>query len=110
VYVIPFPDGGRKYLACREESVYPNWSPDGKELRFVTLSGEIQATTVDGSGSSFRVGQERTLLQGPSPTGTGQHWDFDPDTGYILMCAEEAVRDETAFLEYVSDWPRGLMR
>ncbi len=110
VYVIPFPDGGRKYLTCRDQSVYPSWSPDGTTLYFVDVTGSIRSVSVDGSGRSFRVGAEQELFRGPTPSGTGLHYDFHPMDGTVLMCAEEDIRDETAFLEYVSSWPRGLMR
>jgi len=61
VYVAPFPWTGAKWQISTTGAVLPRWRADGKEL-FYYAFGELYATQVDGSGSTFQVGGTKSLF------------------------------------------------
>ena len=61
IYVAPFPWTGAKWQISSTGAVLPRWRADGKELFYYGF-GELFATQVDGSGSTFQVGGTKSLF------------------------------------------------
>jgi Tol biopolymer transport system component len=115
IYVRPFPvvdettwrisDAGNKW---------PVWSPDRKELFYVSTSGpSMMAVPVDISGTSFTRGSARPLFRSPyanfsSPTGP-RNYDVAPD-GRFLMVKEGSDDKPPEPIIVVQNWDQELKR
>ncbi len=90
VYVRPFtpeaPAGtGAKWLVSKGGGVRSLWRPDGKELFYYTLAGQVMAVDVD-TNIGFQAGTPRrmfTVATGAASTG----WDLSPDGKRFLFVA-----------------------
>jgi serine/threonine protein kinase len=88
VYVCPFPDvNKRKYPISSNGGTSPLWSPDGREL-FYLSEDDMAVTAVDvNTGAVFSAGIPKKLFSrnpylGSSP---GVPWDIHPDGKRFLM-------------------------
>ena len=61
IFVAPFPWTGAKWQVSQGLGAEPRWRADGKELYYYDLS-QIDAAEVDGSGSTFQVGNSKPLF------------------------------------------------
>jgi len=68
VYVQPFPGGGERYQVSASGGITPRWAKDGRELFFMTQSGEIAAVRVTGNASRFACSIPRILFRVPGLT------------------------------------------
>jgi serine/threonine protein kinase len=62
VYVTSFPGGGTRWQVSASGGTQPRWSPDGRELYFVSPTDELIAAAVDGSKDRFEVNEVRPLF------------------------------------------------
>jgi serine/threonine protein kinase len=63
VYVRPFPGPGGKWQVSSNGIAYRAfWKGDGKEIYYISRDGKMMAAEVSASGSSFSVGQIKTLF------------------------------------------------
>ncbi len=63
VYVTSFPDAGARRQVSGAGGTQPRWSPDGRELYFVSAEDDLSAASVDGSGPRFVVKDVRPLFR-----------------------------------------------
>ncbi|HMA18709.1 MAG TPA: hypothetical protein VKS03_09740, partial [Thermoanaerobaculia bacterium] len=63
IYVTPFPGGGARYQVSGSGGTQARWSPDGRELYFVSAEDDLTVASVDGSGSRFEVKDVRPLFR-----------------------------------------------
>jgi len=63
IYVTPFPGGGARYQVSGGGGTQARWSPDGRELYFVSGDDDLTVATVDGTGSRFDVKDVRPLFR-----------------------------------------------
>jgi serine/threonine-protein kinase len=59
VYVQPFPGPGGKVRISNDGGVFPRWSPNGRELFFLTLEPRIMVADYTAKGDSFVPGKPR---------------------------------------------------
>jgi eukaryotic-like serine/threonine-protein kinase len=62
VFVSPFPWTGAKWQVSQGFGIEPRWRSDGKEIYYYDLS-QIFAAEVNGSGSTFQVGNSQPLFR-----------------------------------------------
>ena len=99
IYVRPFPnvDDGRWQIS-RGGGTKPLWGPDGRELFYLSLIGQLTSVPIEADGS-FTFGnpevvfEETYLFRGR--TGLGRTYDISPDGKRFLMIKEGGLRDET---------------
>jgi serine/threonine protein kinase/WD40 repeat protein len=87
VYVVPFPTSQAKWQISANGGTRPRWRRDGKEVIFeVPGSGKVMSAQVNGSGSSFEVGEVRTLFEGTNmtPSNSGSQWSLTTDGQRML--------------------------
>ena len=99
IYVRPFPntDDGRWQIS-RGGGTKPLWGPDGRELFYLSLGGQLTAvpTETDGSftfGNPEVVFEETYYFRGGSFL--GRTYDISPDGKRFLMIKERGPGDET---------------
>jgi len=82
IYVAPFPWTGAKWQISSGSGVSPRWRRDGKEIVFEGLGSPFTwSAQVDGHGSSFTVGEVRTLFESDdlSPNTAAAQFAITPD-------------------------------
>ncbi len=62
VYVTPFPGPGTKWQVSINEGDRPLWRSDGKELFYLNNKDEIMTAEVDGSQSTFQIGEVKKMF------------------------------------------------
>jgi serine/threonine protein kinase len=63
VYVGPFPKPGARLQISNHGGAQPRWSPDGKELYYITLDKKLMAVPVSNEGGKFVAGIPQLLFQ-----------------------------------------------
>ncbi len=109
VYVRPFPnveDG--KWQFSREGGERPLWAPNGRELFYINLDGQIMAVPVDTEhvtefGKAELVVERRYFINS-----SGRVYDVSPDGQRFLVIKEEEFAD--AELIFVMNWVEELKR
>jgi eukaryotic-like serine/threonine-protein kinase len=87
VYVAPFPWTGAKWQISNGGGFVPFWRQDGKEIIYQAMGSPFHwAAQVDGHGSSFSVGDVRTLFESDalSPNTTAAQYAISPDAQRFL--------------------------
>jgi len=85
VYVIPFPGPGPKERVSPSGGVYPRWRRDGAELFYLNDDNNtLVAVSVDGRGSTFKVGELRPLFE-IHPRIAGYPYDVSADGQRFLV-------------------------
>jgi Tol biopolymer transport system component len=111
VYVTSFPSGGTRWQVSGSGGAQPRWSPDGRELYFVSAGDELTAASVDGSGARFIVKEVRPLFRVNMYTGprSGMYgYDVAPDgKRFLVDDAGEAGQTRVAL---VVNWTAELKR
>ena len=111
-YVRPFtpeaPAGtGAKWLVSKGGGVRPIWRPDGKELFYLSLNGQVMAVDIDTS-MGFQAGTPQRLFAAP-PGGTNTSWDLSPDSKRFLFAAPTGAGGVIPFT-VVLNWASGLKK
>jgi Tol biopolymer transport system component len=100
VFVAPFPWTGAKWQVSQGLGTEPRWRADGKELYYYDLS-QINAAEVDGSGSTFQVGNSKPLFH-VGLAGLSTEYSPSPDgQRFITITATEG---STQQLTLVQNW------
>ncbi|HEX9304739.1 MAG TPA: protein kinase [Thermoanaerobaculia bacterium] len=111
VYVTSFPSGGTRWQVSGSGGTQPRWSPDGRELYFVSAGDELTGAAVDGSGPRFEVKDVRALFRVNMYTGprSGMYgYDVGPDGKRFLV--NDAGEAGQARLALVVNWTAELKR
>jgi dipeptidyl aminopeptidase/acylaminoacyl peptidase len=91
VYVQPFPPTGAKWLIDSNGACFPRWSPNGRELYYMSRAsgGQIMAVEVSASGATFKAGIPKPLFDSPYqnfPHSTNYHtFAVSPDGRRFLI-------------------------
>jgi Tol biopolymer transport system component len=105
VYVTSFPGGGTRWQVSGSGGTQPRWSPDGRELYFLSAGDELMAASIHAGGSRFEVGDVRPLFRvnmfaGPRHGLYG--YDVSPDgKRFLINDAGEASVPRVAL---VTNW------
>jgi Tol biopolymer transport system component len=109
IYVTAFPQGKGRWQISAGGGTQPRWSPDGRELYFVSAEDDLMVATVDGSGTRFEVKGVKplfrvNLFRGPR---AGLHsYAVSPDgKRFLINDAGEAGVPRVAL---VTNWTAGL--
>jgi Tol biopolymer transport system component len=90
VYVRPFPEVDKgKWQVSTSGGSNPLWSPDGRELFFLSGGNSAMAIAVE-TKPVFNPGTPRTLFHTNFVSGTGMQWDISPDGKRFLMMKSPA--------------------
>jgi Tol biopolymer transport system component len=82
IYVAPFPWTGSKWQVSSTGGMRARWRRDGKEIVFeIPGTGRVMMAEVNTRGSSFELGEVRTLFEGHnfSPSNVGSQWSLSSD-------------------------------
>ena len=113
VYVRPFPnvDDGQWQVSTGGGTA-PLWARNGRELFFLSLSGQLTAVPVQ-TGPSLSFGNPEVVIeQTYSIDHIGRHYDISPDGKRFLMIKQSDPDDETARAQLilVQNWLEELKR
>ena len=91
IYIDAYPALGQRTLISTDGGRAPLWSPDGRELFFLTVDGQqIQGVTID-TAPALTIGPARVLAEGnflPS-LGPERPYDVTPDGQAFVVIAPE---------------------
>jgi serine/threonine-protein kinase len=94
VYVRPFPDVNKgKWQVSTSSGNMPLWSPDGRELFYLTLENSVMAVAVE-TKPTFSLGTPKALFRSTcvgNIVGEGTAWDISPDGKRFLMIKPPAT-------------------
>jgi Tol biopolymer transport system component len=80
IYVRPFPGPGGRWQISTGVNGRPVWSPDGRELFFLSREQRIMATLYTARGDSFIAGRPRVWAEARvEPIGNAPIYDVAPD-------------------------------
>ena len=96
VYIRPFPEVDKEKLQVSTSSGNcPLWSPDGKELYYLSLDNSVMAVSVK-TEPTLSLGAPRSLFKSTNIGlifGSGYPWDIHPDGKRFLMIKPPAGAD-----------------
>lgn len=102
VYVTSFPEPGRRIRISPADAVLSRWRADGREIYYSRRNGsryDLVAVPLEDAGSSFSVGQPRTLFSMDVA-----RFDVTRDGERFLILRSVAEPDPP--LKVVTDWKR----
>jgi serine/threonine-protein kinase len=116
IYVRPFPntDDGRWQIS-RGGGIMPLWGPDGRELFYLSLGGQLTAVPIEANGS-FTFGNSEVVFEETyffrGPLFRGRMYDISPDGKRFLMVKEggPGAETEATQLILVQNWLDELKR
>jgi serine/threonine protein kinase/Tol biopolymer transport system component len=111
IYVTPFPGGEARYQVSGGGGTQARWSPDGRELYFVSGDDDLTVATVGDSGSRLDVKDVRplfrvNLFRAPR-VGLGSYAVSPDGKRFLVNDAGEAGVPRVAL---VTNWTAGLKR
>jgi len=113
IYVQPFPNvNDGRWPISRDGGTRPLWAPDGRELFYLSLGGELMAVRTQ-TGQSFVPGNAQVILRGPKFTPANYVWrsyDISPDGKRFLTILESSGETARAELNLVLNWFEELER
>jgi eukaryotic-like serine/threonine-protein kinase len=106
VYVQPYPPTGARWQVTTGGGRQPVWSPDGKELFYLSLDDRLMAVEVS-TGPRFVAGRSRlvaeTRIAGLERTNHGSSFVVMPDGERLLVVmASERSRPITLLLNWTA--------
>lgn len=115
IYVRPFPDVDRaRWQVSTVGGRSPLWSPDGRELFYVSPEGVLMGTRVE-PGASWRGEMPTPIVRGQyfyASAGLGRTFDITRDRRRFLMVKESGSNDGSAAprIVVVQNWTEELKR
>jgi len=114
VYVCPFPATGRSWRVSSQGGFWARWSPDGKELFYLSPESELMAAAIT-FRPTFQAGLPRALFKaaGRPGAGTGEAgYSVMPDgQHFVMLQAAGTPRQIQVTLNWLEDLKqRGLAR
>ena len=108
VYVRRFPGPGQKQQISSNSGAHPRWTADGRELVYWAVPRGIEAVSFEATGSTFRVGPRRTLVQraGLSLIDARTHYDITRDGRRLLL--RQPAGPQEAGLSVILNWTAKL--
>jgi eukaryotic-like serine/threonine-protein kinase len=116
VYVQRFPDGSGRQQVSVNGGAAAHWSPDGREIFFLSPDGKIMAASFDATGGAPRISipaplfaATRAQLESAYVGSETFNWDVFPDGQRFLVCEPVSEIDPTA-ITVVLDWQAQLTK
>jgi Tol biopolymer transport system component len=106
VYVVPFPGPGRKWQVSVGGGGWPLWRRDGREILYVSETGEIMGVEVAERGSALAFGEPIALFQHRF-TSDGSGFDVTAD-GERFLVVESAENRPPEPVTVVVNWPAAI--
>ena len=105
VVVQAFPNPTGKWQISTGGGSYPRWSKDGRELYFLALDGNLMATSISSSGSSFEPGRPAALFR-PRILATGvgvakAQYDVSADGRFLI---NQPVETSASPITLILNW------
>ena len=98
---------GAQWQVSYESGSEPRWSPDGKELYYLTLDGKLMAVGVSAK-TVFEAGTPKLLFQTPQPnTRTAGDYTVDGKRFFFLSSTEQTAQ---APFTVVLNWQAALKK
>jgi Tol biopolymer transport system component len=110
IYVVSFPKPEGKWQISINGGVKPRWRRDGKELFFMSLSGQLMAIDLNGDGTILQKGVPKSLFDAPGPR--LQAWDYNYDVtqnGQRFLFNKVMESSEAPTITVISNW-QGLLQ
>ena len=110
VYVAPFPGRGGKFLISSEGGRLPTWSPDGRQLFYLTLDNKLMAVDVSLGPTSIQHRTPRPLFATRVPSGVlgARGYDVAPGGGkFVTLDSAESSSDPVTL---VVNWAATLKK
>ena len=120
VYVASFPDPRTRLQVSNQGGLAPRWRPDGKQLFYLSPSGQLTAVGVSSKGSTLQLESPKPLFQAfqssamplafaPGPSGLGtQPFDISRDGQRFLMVSSGDT--EPTPITVVENWDAELKK
>jgi dipeptidyl aminopeptidase/acylaminoacyl peptidase len=105
VYVMPFPNTGRKWQVTARGGNNARWRGDGRELFYLALDGNIMSVSVEAHGSDLMLGRPQRLFQ----LSADGNFDVSAD-GQRFLVMTPAQKEEQPPLSLVFNWTSELDR
>ena len=99
LYVDRFPQPGEKFLVSTDGAVWPIWRRDGKELFYVSASGDLMAVPIDMDSDREPIGNPQKLF---SPTLRLGYFDASADGQRFLLV--ERIDPDVRSITLVQNW------
>jgi hypothetical protein len=108
VYVRRFPGPGQKQQISSDGGAHPRWTADGRELVYWAVPRGIEAVSFEATGSTFRIGPRRTLVQPAvlSLIDARTHYDITRDGRRLLV--RQPAGPQEAGLSVILNWTERL--
>jgi dipeptidyl aminopeptidase/acylaminoacyl peptidase len=108
VYVRRFPGPGQKQQISIDGGAHPRWTAYGRELVYWAVPRGIEAVSFEASGSTFRIGPRRTLVQPAvlSLIDARTHYDITRDGRRLLL--RQPAGPQEAGLSVILNWTEKL--
>jgi Tol biopolymer transport system component len=104
VYVQSVFDASTRRLVSNVGGSYPRWGPDGRQLWYRALNGQLMTVPIRMVGSSVELGTETAVLRLVDPPGVHPYpYDVAPD-GRILALVPESDIAQSTVLTVLMNW------
>jgi serine/threonine protein kinase/Tol biopolymer transport system component len=102
VFVQAFSGTGGRWQVSTQGGAQPRWRRDGKELFFVSLSGDAMTVDVKATEGAFSAGTPKVLFRAnPATVFTGRNsWDVSPDGQRFLINSASPLPPITVMLNW----------
>jgi dipeptidyl aminopeptidase/acylaminoacyl peptidase len=112
IYVVPFPPGAGKWQVSTNGGIAPRWRHDGKELFFIAPSGQMMASSVSASSTSFEAATPVALFQtrvlGGTSSAAKQQYAVSSDGRFLINTV--AAGSATAPITLILNWTASLKK
>jgi eukaryotic-like serine/threonine-protein kinase len=109
VYAMPYPGPGGKVQISSNGGTQVRWRSDGKEIFYISRSGELTAVEVKSSATSLEVGRVETLFGGLPAGGGPIPYDVAPG-GQRFLVAMPTDQATPEPLTLVQNWTAALKK
>lgn len=105
IFVTPFPGTGERLQISTSGGVQPRWSPDGRELFFLDLSGQMMSVTLPG-GDPRRAQTPRPLFRTDlSASSAMDQFAISADGRQILLRRAVGDSSNEVPVQVILNWP-----
>ena len=115
VYLASYPGATRERQISSGGGSSPRWRPDGKEIYYVTKTGQLVALEVARHGDSLDVGRPQPLFEGLMAGGRymydrtrGYQYDVSADGQKFIVI--EPPHNQSSALTIVQNWAAGVKK
>lgn len=108
IYVSTFPHAGGKWQISNGGGREPMWSPNGKELFYISLDNDLMSTSVTAAASSIQPGVPRKLF--PSSPAPGRKTYAIGNNGQLMVNGFVNEKSASQPLSFTINWPATVRR